>query len=43
MCEYFCIRIIDFMLSKKGLADFDNLFSSNSLKKNNKIILEYFQ
>ena len=43
MCEYFCTGIIDFMLSKKRLADFDNLFCSNSFKKNNKIILEYFQ
>ena len=43
MCEYFCIGFIDFMLEGKSLLDYTNLFSSNEYKKNDKIILEYFQ
>ena len=43
MCGYFCTGFIDFMLSNKKMADFDNLFSSNSFTINNKVILEYFQ
>ena len=39
MCEYFCIRFIDFMLNN----NFTYLFSPNSFKKNDEIILEYFQ
>ena len=43
MCGYFCIRFIDFMLKGKSLLEYTNLFSPNEYKKNNKIILEYFQ
>ena len=43
MCGYFCIKFIDFMLKGKSLRDFTNLFFSNEYKKNNKIILKYFQ
>ena len=43
MCGYFCIRFIDFILKGKSLLEYTNLFSPNEYKKNNKIILEYFQ
>ena len=43
MCGYFCIEFIDFMLEVKSLLDYTNLFSSNNYKKNDKIILKYFQ
>ena len=42
MCEYFCIRFIDFMLARKTLAEFTSLFSLNNFKKNYDIILSYF-
>ena len=43
MCGYFCIGFIDFMLKGKSLLEYANLFSSNEYKKNNKVILKYFQ
>ena len=43
MCGYFWIKFIDFMLKGKSLRDFTNLFFSNEYRKNNKIILKYFQ
>ena len=43
MCEYFCIRFIDFMLAGKKLIDYTNLFSPHDLKKNDDIILSYFK
>ena len=39
MCGYFCI---DFMLARKILTEFTNLFSPNNFKKNDNIILNYF-
>ena len=36
---YFCIGFIDFMLVGKTLTEFTNLFSPNSCKKNDDIIL----
>ena len=33
MFGYFCIRFIDFMLARKILTDFTNLFSPNNFKK----------
>ena len=33
MCEYFCIRFIDFMFKGNSLIDFTNLYSPNDLKK----------
>ena len=42
MCGYFCIGFIDFMLAEKTLTEFTNLFSQNSFKKNDDIILNYF-
>ena len=42
-CGYFCIRFIDFMLKVKKLLEYTNFFSTNEYKKNDKIILKYFQ
>ena len=33
MCGYFCIEFIDFMLARKSLSDFTNLFSPDNFKK----------
>ena len=35
MYRYSFTRFIDFMLNNKRLADFTNLFSPNTIKKNN--------
>ena len=43
MCGHFCIGSNDFMLKGKSLLEYTNLFSPNEYKKNNKIILKYFQ
>ena len=43
MCGCFCIGFIGFMLKGKSLLEYTNLFSPNEYKKNNKIILKYFQ
>ena len=42
MYGYFCIGFIDFMLARKTLTDFTNLFSPNNFEKNDDIILNYF-
>ena len=42
-CGYFCIGFIDFMPINERLVEFTNLFSANNFKKNDEIILEYFQ
>ena len=42
MCRYFCIGFIDFMLAGKTLTEFTNFFSPNNFKKNDDIILNYF-
>ena len=42
MCGYFCTGFIDFMLAEKTITEYTNLFSPNSLKKNDNIILSYF-
>ena len=42
MCGYFCIGFIDFMLARKTLTEYTNVFSPNNFKKNNDIILNYF-
>ena len=42
MRGYFCIGIIKFMLTRKTLTDFTNLFSPNNFKENDNIILNYF-
>ena len=43
MRGYVCIGFIDFMLKGKSLLHYTNLFSPNDYKKNDKIILKYFQ
>ena len=44
MCGYFCIGFIDFMWKGKALLEYKkNLFSPNGYKRNEKIILKYFQ
>ena len=42
MCGYFCIGFINFMVAGKTLTDFTNLFSPNTFKKSDDIILNYF-
>ena len=42
MCGYFSIGFIDFMLTRKILTEFTNLFSPNNFKKNDDIVLNYF-
>ena len=42
MCGYFCIGCIDFMLAGKKLTDYTSLFSPHDFKKNDSIILSYF-
>ena len=43
MCGNFCIGFFDFLLKSKNLLEYTNLFSPNEYKKNDKIILKYFQ
>ena len=43
MCGYFCVGFIDSMLKGKSLLKYTNLYSPNEYKKNDKIILKYFQ
>ena len=43
ICGYFCIGCTDFMLKGKGFLEYTNVFSSSKYKKNDKIILKYFQ
>ena len=43
MCGHFYIGFIDFMLSGKKLIDYTNLFSPHDFKKNDNIILSYFE
>ena len=40
---YFCIEFIDFMLKGKNLSVYTNLFYLGKYKKNDKVILKYFQ
>ena len=42
MCGYFCIGFIYFMLKRKTLTEYTNLFSPNNFEKNDDIILNYF-
>ena len=43
MRGYFCIGFIDFMLARKTLIDYTNLFSPYDFDKNDQIILSYFK
>ena len=40
---YFLIAFIYFILKAKSLLDYTNLFSPNEHKKDDKVILKYFQ
>ena len=40
MCEYFWIGFINFMQKDKSLIYYNNIFSPNECKKNDKIILK---
>ena len=42
MCGYFCTGFINFMLARKTLTEFTNLFSPNNSKRNGNIVLNYF-
>ena len=42
MCGYFCIWFINFMFKGKNLTAYTNIFSPNSFKRNDDIILNYF-
>ena len=42
MCGYFCILFINFVFAGKSLIDYTNLFSPHDFKKNDKIVLSYF-
>ena len=43
MCGLFWIWFIDLILQGKSLLDYANLFAPNDYKKNDKMILKYFQ
>ena len=43
MCGYFCIEFINYMLKGKTLLDYNNLFSPNDFKKNDRIIKRIFK
>ena len=42
ICGYFCMGFIFFMLACKKLTDYTNLLSPHDFKKNDNIILSYF-
>ena len=42
MCGYFCTGFTDFILAGKNLTEFTNIFFRNNFKKNDDIILNYF-
>ena len=42
MCGHFCIGFINLMFKGNSLTVFTNLFSTNNLKKNDDILLNYF-
>ena len=43
MCGYFCIGFVDFMFAGRSLVIFTTWFSPYDFKKNDGIILNYFQ
>ena len=43
MCGFYFIAFIEYMLARKTLLDYTNLFSPNDYKKNDKIIYNYFK
>ena len=43
MCGYVCIGFIDFIFEGKTLTEYTSLFSTDSFKKNDDIILSHFK
>ena len=43
MGAFYCIAFIEYMLAGKTFLDYNNLFSQNDYKKNDKIICKYFK
>ena len=43
VCGCHCIVFIEYMLSGKTLLDYNNLFSPNDYKKNDKILYKYLK
>ena len=43
MCGFYGIAFIEYMLARKILSDYTNLFSPNVYKKNDKIIYRFFK
>ena len=43
MCEYFCIEFINYMFKGKKLLDYTNLFSTNDVKENDRVIKRIFK
>ena len=43
MCGFYCIAFTEYMLARKTLLDYTNIFSPNDYKKNDKIIYKYFK
>ena len=40
MYEFYCINFVEYMLARKTLLDYTNLFPPNEYKKNDKIIFK---
>ena len=43
MCGYYCIEFINYMLKRKTLLDYTNLFSPDDFKKNDQVIKRIFK
>ena len=43
MCGLYCIAFIEHIFVGKTFIDYNNLFSPNDYKKNDKIIYKYFK
>ena len=43
MCGYFCIEFINYMLKRKTLLDYTNLFPPNDFRENDQVIKRIFK
>ena len=43
LCVYYCIALLEYMISGKSLIGYTSLYSPNDYKKNGKIIYKYFK
>ena len=43
MCEFYCINLIEYMITRKALLDYTNLFSSNDYQNNDRMMNKYFK